>query len=629
MTALFLDSLADLPPCDRETKSAHDEDNDLIAVGSDSRTAEHTDPGEEASAAPSPAPHSPSLSIPGEQEYLAFAEAHRSRLIRPGHLPANTQGPKSTSPVIVTARKSTASAHSADFEFTRGDDPSPIPTKRASLAIPRVSVKSRIAAFENRSPTTTAFFTSPPRAERLDSPETSLASSPGIQQRGGELADITRDPNRPSSAPARSLRYPFVLTEGRESPAYPSSPPLILTRSPKRLLSVPYPGASRFDPTSESTGSVGYQSKQTPPRSPFQSTLRLPQGLDSTRDHQEQLVASSSAYDFEQAEQPRTPRLQYSGLVSPAPSFFQLSPASSRPRASPPRPTLRIPSFGFRVHPRSQLDRIKHDEPAEPGLRGEATSTRIARYTPRSRLSEVFTAQPATRKISPKVDVEPSPFDDGDGKNPFGPGTSETGQAREPKRASQGAYPTKKSTRGVQLTSSAFSGFEFGFGHIQAALRQRTSDDRLKSPVQRPYRKLKLLQGQESRPCPTRGESVGISKGDLGNPTSQEIEEQDSVNFVIEQVDELIPPITRERILEKILLSDSESDTASEKMDLLHPNSAMAMTHHRREAVRLAKAQEIAVTERCKRSNVVVPEYAFDELIGKGSFGRVYKGYVT
>lgn len=52
----------------------------------------------------------------------------------------------------------------------------------------------------------------------------------------------------------------------------------------------------------------------------------------------------------------------------------------------------------------------------------------------------------------------------------------------------------------------------------------------------------------------------------------------------------------------------------------------MAMTQHRREAVRLAKSQEAAVVEKCKRSGVAAPGYTFDELIGKGSFGRVYKG---
>jgi outer membrane protein TolC len=62
------------------------------------------------------------------------------------------------------------------------------------------------------------------------------------------------------------------------------------------------------------------------------------------------------------------------------------------------------------------------------------------------------------------------------------------------------------------------------------------------------------------------------------------------------------------------------------KMNSLHPDSAAAMTAHRREAVRLAEEQQKAVAERCKRSNQQLPDYSFEELIGKGSFGRVYKG---
>lgn len=58
----------------------------------------------------------------------------------------------------------------------------------------------------------------------------------------------------------------------------------------------------------------------------------------------------------------------------------------------------------------------------------------------------------------------------------------------------------------------------------------------------------------------------------------------------------------------------------------LRPESAAAMTAHRREAVRLAKAQEKVVFDKCQRAGQDVPGYTFDELIGKGSFGRVYKG---
>ena len=57
----------------------------------------------------------------------------------------------------------------------------------------------------------------------------------------------------------------------------------------------------------------------------------------------------------------------------------------------------------------------------------------------------------------------------------------------------------------------------------------------------------------------------------------------------------------------------------------LHPSSAFAMTEHRREAVRLAKQQEEAIKVKCSRNNVDFPHYTFEELVGKGSFGRVYR----
>ncbi|KAK5553064.1 hypothetical protein LTR46_008777 [Exophiala xenobiotica] len=69
----------------------------------------------------------------------------------------------------------------------------------------------------------------------------------------------------------------------------------------------------------------------------------------------------------------------------------------------------------------------------------------------------------------------------------------------------------------------------------------------------------------------------------------------------------------------------SSSFPTPARMDRLRPHS-IAMTAHHREAVRLAEEQQRAVTEKCKRSNQLAPNYAFDELIGKGSFGRVYKG---
>ncbi|KAJ5496054.1 hypothetical protein N7539_001170 [Penicillium diatomitis] len=60
---------------------------------------------------------------------------------------------------------------------------------------------------------------------------------------------------------------------------------------------------------------------------------------------------------------------------------------------------------------------------------------------------------------------------------------------------------------------------------------------------------------------------------------------------------------------------------------LLDPSSAMAaITRHKAEAIKLAREQGIAVKEMCRRAKTDVPPYEFEELIGKGAYGRVYKG---
>ncbi|OJD12370.1 STE/STE20/YSK protein kinase [Emergomyces pasteurianus Ep9510] len=59
----------------------------------------------------------------------------------------------------------------------------------------------------------------------------------------------------------------------------------------------------------------------------------------------------------------------------------------------------------------------------------------------------------------------------------------------------------------------------------------------------------------------------------------------------------------------------------------LDPSSAMvALTKQKAEAVRLAREQGAAVKEMCRRAKTDMPPYQFEELIGKGAYGRVYKG---
>ncbi|KAG9772368.1 Serine/threonine-protein kinase KIC1 [Exophiala dermatitidis] len=86
------------------------------------------------------------------------------------------------------------------------------------------------------------------------------------------------------------------------------------------------------------------------------------------------------------------------------------------------------------------------------------------------------------------------------------------------------------------------------------------------------------------------------------------------------------PTPEEERLQELKYLEYLERRRAAYDMASLRPESAAAMTAHRREAVRLAQDQQRAVAENCKRSKLPEPDYDFDELTGRGSFGRVYKG---
>lgn len=60
----------------------------------------------------------------------------------------------------------------------------------------------------------------------------------------------------------------------------------------------------------------------------------------------------------------------------------------------------------------------------------------------------------------------------------------------------------------------------------------------------------------------------------------------------------------------------------------LDPSSAMAaITKHKAEAMKLAREQAAAIKEMCRRAKSEPPAYEFEELIGKGTYGRVYKGH--
>ncbi|KKZ60083.1 hypothetical protein EMCG_00774 [[Emmonsia] crescens] len=84
-----------------------------------------------------------------------------------------------------------------------------------------------------------------------------------------------------------------------------------------------------------------------------------------------------------------------------------------------------------------------------------------------------------------------------------------------------------------------------------------------------------------------------------------------------------------EGVIQRLQDECADQERYRDAMDSRHldPSSAMvALTKQKAEAMRLAREQGAAVKEMCRRAKTDMPPYQFEELIGKGAYGRVYKG---
>lgn len=81
----------------------------------------------------------------------------------------------------------------------------------------------------------------------------------------------------------------------------------------------------------------------------------------------------------------------------------------------------------------------------------------------------------------------------------------------------------------------------------------------------------------------------------------------------------------REEEEEEKAKAEEEAKAAEEEEHEMDISRLSLLSATRREAIKAAQTQEKAIRERLKKDGAAFPPYKFLELIGKGSYGRVYK----
>ena len=660
-------------------------------------TAPPADDKEAEGSEPSSAGSSPTQPVEGGTLSVAFVGRHPDLPLQAGQLPSNTSGQRFAPPGVGAAPLFVSQEQSVKPEIAKVEEQVRSSVPRSSLALSSVSVKSRIAAFEKKSPTASTFGLSPPRLGNVDPASHDSPVLPEEKEEKRALARTTPDldfsetnfPTLPPAYRAPWNRRGFAPAAPWEVDTFPVF---------RKDLSLPL--TPRLRPTRHPL--------QSPPLPPKTDLFGAPES-----------VLESSAL----SEQPKTPRLGKASLVLPIRSKGAENDRPF-PETSTSQTGLQIPSFDWPLLSESPLERllerVKYHELSGPSPRPGHARARHNRPKPQSRLSHVVRADSPPEESPGLLQTQPTHFDDSDARSslpqghsdierssstrrnraatlrslegletveeqatPFTTESVEEGSGPSTEVFSQTALvpkplrPCRTTAVGLEAKGSGEKGstlvradkehpnlsdFSFSFDTATEKVSSTTEEVKpkpkptlLPSLLPRPgystppnSPQLSEAEGQSydlsvstvaeasvfdfDRPSRRRAVAPPSPFGHPFSPSSESpTPRQKKVGgpflsrLVSEEAEEITPPITRSLIRHHLRPSDSSSESDSDTMDRLRPESALAVSHHRREAMRLAKAQEAGVVEKCRRSGAAIPGYTFDELIGKGSFGRVYK----
>jgi hypothetical protein len=544
------------------------------------------------------------------------------------------------SPLRVTVQSLQASTPSSDTEH-QFLTPPPIDGSKPpeQPKTPRFG-KASVIPIRSKGAGSERPFPEPSRPQpRLQIPSFSCRFPPGDPLQRVKQNDVPGPRPKPEDALARQNRYkpPSSLSQvSRAESSEERSPELAPTES---SLSVDE-GSSQLSPVPEGQLDVG---RSLPTHRNRATTLRSSQGIEFA---EEQIIFSRTTESLLEGDSGRSTVLHSRTVLVPKPLRL-CCPTVARPEAKDSGEQILSPAgSGYAYHKRRGADA---DHP-------NFSTFSFSFDTTTSKDPDTFREAQHKLKRNSKSILLPSPLSRLGYNNP--PGTPELPDSEA--RTFEFSVPTlegalvsdsKRPSRRRAATSLSHTRHPLSFGPYTEpfslgppgqlhSFRPILFEDGSILPLES---EIKLLRHQREQVQKARARSnfwrASLKQylSTYSPPDSSLESTEDPAQgapkagaqhleiSVPQEPEELTPRITRSLIQHRLRPSDSESESDSDAMDRLRPESALAVSQHRREAIRLAKAQETSVLEKCRRSGASIPEYAFDELIGKGSFGRVYK----